>query len=175
MKKNFSIGNVLIDNSVKIANEFNNFFVSIGPTLAKEITCNVNSLFYVNSVNDGIVVQYVSVDRVRNVSTSLKESNFGWYHLSPFVLKQCVEVYVEPITVFYYNSFCHGIFPDELKLASVVPIFKSGDSSKMNKYRPILIFVFFSRIYERLFFLSRHYTLFIHGKAQSFTVSLYAV
>ena len=43
--------------------------------LAKYITCNVNPLFYVNSVNDSIVVQYVSVARVRtNINiTSIKE------------------------------------------------------------------------------------------------------
>ena len=43
-------------------------------------------------------------------------------------MKQCVDTYVEPITVLINNSFYHGIFPDELKLARVVPIFKSGDS-----------------------------------------------
>ena len=51
-EKNVSIDNVIIDNSEKIANEFNNFFVSIGHNLAKDITCNVNPLCYVNSVND---------------------------------------------------------------------------------------------------------------------------
>ena len=45
-----------------------------------------------------------------------------------------------------------GIFPDELKLASVVPIFKSGDSSKIYNYRPISIFPFFPKIYERLMY-----------------------
>ena len=47
---------IIIDNSEKIANEFNNFFVSIGHNLAKYISCNVNPLFYENSVNDSIVV-----------------------------------------------------------------------------------------------------------------------
>ena len=56
-KTTFSIDDVIIDNSEKIANEFNNFFVSICYNLAKDITCNVNPLFYVNSVNDSIVVQ----------------------------------------------------------------------------------------------------------------------
>ena len=73
-KKTFSVNNVLIANSEKIANEFNNFFVSIGHNLANDITCNVNPLFYVNNVNDSIVIQYVSVAQVRNVITSLKES-----------------------------------------------------------------------------------------------------
>ena len=130
-KKIFSIDNVIIDNSEKIANEFNNLFVSIGHKLAKYITCNVNPLFYVNSVNNSIVVQYVYVAQVRNVITSLKDSSPGWHHISPFVMKQCVDTYVEPITVLINNSFYHGTFPDELKLARVVPIFNSGDSSKL--------------------------------------------
>ena len=53
-EKYFSIDNEIIDNSEKIANEFNNFVVSIGHNLAKNITCSVNPLIYVNSVNDSI-------------------------------------------------------------------------------------------------------------------------
>ena len=90
-KKTFSIDNEIIDNSEEIANEYNNFFVSIGHNLAKDITCNVNPLIYVNSVNDSIVVQHVSVAQVRNVITSLKDSSPIWDHLSPFVVKQCVD------------------------------------------------------------------------------------
>ena len=144
--------NVLIDNSEKIANEFNNFFVSISHNLVKYITCNVNPMFYVNSVNDSIVLQYVSVAQVRNIITSLNESSPAWDHLFPFVMKQCVDTCVEPITVLINNSFYHGIFPDELKLARVVPIFKSGDLSKIYNYRPISISLFFSKIYERLMY-----------------------
>ena len=33
----------------------------------KNITCNVNTLIYVNSVNNSVVVQHVSVVQVRNV------------------------------------------------------------------------------------------------------------
>ena len=89
-EENLSIDNIIRDNSETIANEFNNFFVSIGHISAKDITCNVNPLFYVNSVNDSIVVQYVSVAQVRNVIMYLKDSSPGWDHLSPFVRKQCV-------------------------------------------------------------------------------------
>ena len=35
-EENFSIDNVIIDNSEKIANEFNNLFVSIGHNLANK-------------------------------------------------------------------------------------------------------------------------------------------
>ena len=67
-------------------------------------------------------------------------------------MKQCVDTYVEHFTVPINNSFSHVIFPDELKLARVVPIFKSGDSSNINTYIPISILPSFSKIYERLMY-----------------------
>ena len=45
-----------------------------------------------------------------------------------------------------------GVFPSEIKLANVVPIFKSGDSTKMSNYWPILILSFFSKILEKLMY-----------------------
>ena len=70
---------------------------------------------HVCKFNDSIVVQYVYVVQVRNVIKSLTDSSPGWDHLSPFVMKQCVDTYVEPITILINNSFYHGIFPDEFK------------------------------------------------------------
>ena len=77
---------------------------------------------------------------VINVITSLKDSSPG------FVMNQCIVTYVEPITVLINNSFYHGIFPDELKLARVVPIFKSGDSLNINNYRSISFYFFLKNI-----------------------------
>ena len=51
--------------------------------------------------------------------------------------------YIEPITHLVNESLKSGIFPSELKLARVVPIFKSGDSSLLTNYRPISVLSFF--------------------------------
>ena len=40
--------------------------------------------------------------------------------------------------------------PDELKLAKVVPIYKSGRTSNFTNYRPVSVLCSFSKIYERL-------------------------
>ena len=42
-----------------------------------------------------------------------------------------------------------GIFPDTWKTARVSPIFKSGDMTDLNNYRPISVLCFFSKIYEK--------------------------
>ena len=40
-------------------------------------------------------------------------------------------------------SLKEAVFPSELKLAKVVPIFKSGESDKVTNYRPISVLSFF--------------------------------
>ena len=49
-------------------------------------------------------------------------------------------------------SFAQGIFPDELKLARVVPIYKSGDKKEVSNYRPISVFSFYSKIFEKIIY-----------------------
>ena len=45
-----------------------------------------------------------------------------------------------------------GIFPSELKLAKVVPIFKSGESDKVPNYRPISVLSFFPKIFDKILY-----------------------
>ena len=43
-----------------------------------------------------------------------------------------------------------GVFPDELKIAKVIPLYKSGSSNLMSNYRPISILPTLSKIFEKL-------------------------
>ena len=49
-------------------------------------------------------------------------------------------------------SFAFGIFPDILKLAKVVPVFKSGNKRVVTNYRPISLLSSFSKIFEKLLY-----------------------
>ena len=44
------------------------------------------------------------------------------------------------------------MFPSELKLAKVVPIFKAGASNKITNYRPISVLTFFSKVFEKIIY-----------------------
>ena len=44
-----------------------------------------------------------------------------------------------------------GIFPSELKLEKIVPLFNTGDPQDPNNYRPISILPALSKVFEKLF------------------------
>ena len=107
---------------------------------------------YVNGIVNSIVVHNVTSMDIRTVISSLKNSSPGFDGIPSFVANQCIDYFIEPLTYIINMSFMEGVFPSELKLAKVIPIFKSGDSTKMSNYRPISILSFFSKIFEKLMY-----------------------
>ena len=65
-------------------------------------------------------------------------------------MKQCADKYIVPLTHIINVSITKGYFPEEFKLAKVLPIFKSGDDQNIQNYRPISILPFFSKIFEKI-------------------------
>ena len=51
------------------------------------------------------------------------------------------------------QSLCTGIFPDKLKLAKVIPIYKKGDNHVFDNYRPISLLSTVSKIFEKVVFI----------------------
>ena len=76
-----------------------------------------------------------------NVIAQLKNSAAGHDSLPGSIMKQCSIINI---------SITKGYFPEEFKLAKVLPIFKSGDDQKIQNYRPISILPFFSKIFEKI-------------------------
>jgi len=50
------------------------------------------------------------------------------------------------------ENICDGVFPNNLKIAKVVPIFKSGDSEIPTNYRPISVLTYVSKIFEKVLY-----------------------
>ena len=60
------------------------------------------------------------------------------------------------LSLFLINqSLIEGVFPDELKLSKVIPVYKAGSSMELYNYRPISVLkkIFF-KFYEKLIYNS---------------------
>ena len=65
-------------------------------------------------------------------------------------MKETAQYFITPLLYTINLSYNQGIVPHEHKIAHVVPIFKNGDLTEVNNYRPISILPFFSKILEKL-------------------------
>lgn len=53
------------------------------------------------------------------------------------------------LAAIFNNSFASGKFPSTLKLAKVIPVYKTGASDDVGNYRPISLLSVFSKLLEK--------------------------
>jgi hypothetical protein len=67
-----------------------------------------------------------------------------------YVIKKSFDLLVQPLANIINLSLCMGIFPEKLKIAKVIPIFKSGEQNSFTNYRPISLLSNFSKFFEKV-------------------------
>ena len=68
------------------------------------------------------------------------------------VIKKCFGELCEPLKYLFNLSIVKGIFPDDLKIAKVNPIYKADNNSNISNCRPISMLPCFSKILERIMY-----------------------
>ena len=67
-------------------------------------------------------------------------------------LKLCKSIILKPLVLIFNKSVLTGEYPDELKIAKVIPLFKSGDKTLVNNYRPISLLSIINKLFEKLIY-----------------------
>ena len=57
-----------------------------------------------------------------------------------------------PLSIFFNHFIDNSIFPDNLKLGQVTPIFKKGDCQQFENYRPITLLPIIGKLFEKIIY-----------------------
>ena len=166
MKPQFVIDNEKITNRRTIANAFNNYFSSIASKLNDSINNsegfplaslpNFYDFMPKHTPNSMALHDCDSVE----ISNIIRELENGKASDIPIkIIKKSAHI-LSPVLEQQYNYAMHrGVFPHELKLGKITPIYKKNNEELLENYRPISTLPIFGKIFEKLIY-SRLYNFF---------------
>ena len=162
-------GNLTSDPS-KMSNIFNDFYVNVADGITKSIPLIPKSpLEYLsNRTGNSLFLTPAPLLEVNDLINILDPSKSVGPNSIPIKFLRIIGYSVSPLLVLLVNqSFQSGIFPDKLKLAKVISLFKKGNTELPANYRPISILPIFSKIFEKLMYRRLYRFLEIHESLYS--------
>lgn len=154
MSSKFKIDGHFTEDEKKIAQGFNNYFVNVGSSLDKKIPhTGISPTSYMPERNlNSLYIEPVCEKEIVEIIKDMKNSSPGWDSISADIIKKTYPLFLTPLTHICNISLQQGVFPDELKIAKIIPLFKSGDSTIFTNYRPVSVLPAFSKIFEKLMY-----------------------
>ena len=154
-----------------IANKFNDYFVNVGQTLAATIPKNGPSYkTYLPALDydDSIFITQTTDEEITKIIDKLNSNTPGHDEISLADIKPVLNSLIIPLTYVTNLSLTQGVFPEELKKAKIIPLYKANDPMLFSNYRPISLLPLFSKVLEKIMynriikFINKHKILFKH-------------
>ena len=155
--ESLKIGSLQSTCGKEIANEFAKYFSTVGEKLAKGMAKPTNSVdSYLSKVSRNpmsIFLSPVSPLEVTKIINGLKPKlSSGIDDINNKLLKELTEYIAVPLSQIVNKSLTDGIFPQKMKSAKVVPLYKSKDKDLTTNYRPISLLLTLSKIMEKIIY-----------------------
>ncbi len=141
-------GNSIID-KVNIAKSLKNHFQSCATDLANNIDENGECEILTPQKPDWNFRQITEIELLKIIDSLLPKASCGFDLLSNRMLKTEKKKFSKLLLKLINETILGETFPDVLKTAKVIPIFKKGDKTNPNNYRPISLLPVLSKVVEK--------------------------
>jgi hypothetical protein len=152
LPKYFKIEQRETDDKTEIANHFNSYFANIGETFANSIVKPKHTSYkqYLTTpCTEKLEFKPIDNQKVEQLIDQMKlKTSTGYDNLSSKLIKYIKHEVKNALTVTINQSLKTGIFPQKLKLAKILPIYKNNDDAAVNNYRPIALLPVISKLFE---------------------------
>jgi hypothetical protein len=164
----FIIDNNEVTDKYLIADSFNKYFTNVGTSLARKIPDSTKNpmSFIKTSVLDSIYLHETNDAEVKNIIMALKNTSPGWDGVNAFIVKESSEIILQVLVHIINLSLVQGVFPLELKIAKIIPLYKGNSKMQLTNYRPVSVLPVLSKVFERIMykrllsFINKHNLLY---------------
>ena len=142
-----------LNSNIEIANAFNAHFSSIGRNLTPliPVTDKLFSSFLPPPSNRTFFLAPITPDTMLNYILAIKpKKSKDDNDFSMELLHKVAPHIAIPLAHIYNCSVQTGIFPENMKISRIIPIFKSGDPLDPDNYRSIFMINIFSKVVEKI-------------------------
>lgn len=153
----FIIDSEVVLNHRRIANAFNDYFVSVAQKLNDAGTgIPIEPLpsfrsFMSKRTRNSIVMHDCTAEEISEIIKSF--SNGKSSDIPIQAVKSCQDILSVALSRFFNKFMRIGIFPDVLKIGKITPIYKSkGNKQYFDNYRPISVLPIFGKIFEKIMY-----------------------
>lgn len=143
------IGGVVVSDPGKVATSFNDYFIDMAKS-KKNYKANLTF----NNSKSIFMSPTIPLD-IHKIIMSLKNTESPGHDgiITKIIKESCT--LISPVISHIINLCIEkGIFPQQLKTAVIKPLFKKGDKSDINNYRPIALLPVLSKIFEKVIYNS---------------------
>jgi len=147
-----------------ISEAFAGFFSRVGRDISESIADTQTSpdSYLSGDYPHSFFFEPTTEQEILTVISQMRNSSAGHDTLRPQLIKDNCLTLTKPITHIINLSLSQGVVPDALKIARITPVYKAGDITCINNYRPISVLTAISKIMEKVVckrvtsFLDRH-------------------
>ncbi|MEL6988783.1 MAG: reverse transcriptase family protein, partial [Bacteroidota bacterium] len=132
--------------------DLNKYFASIGPLLSSKFPPSDQSSM-IRKIDNTMVIFPTNELEVSKILNRMKnKKSFGYDGISNEILKCCSPVIEGFLARAFNKALSEHIFPDNLKIAKVIPLLKKGNRDVLENYRPISLLSSLSKVFESLLY-----------------------
>ena len=155
-------------NPLKNANGFGHFYSMVGKNLVDPITPGKHDINHylkmIPRTTLSLVIRETSVKEIEKIIKLLPyKTSYGHNKVSNTLLKLLSTSISYPLQVIFNQSIYQGVFPDKMKLAEIVALYKGKEYDLIINYRPISLLMTISKVVEKIVYHHLYSFLELNG------------
>ena len=133
---------------------FYDFFINIGPTVAEKIPkqSELPEAYLGSKIENSIMLVPDTLTEIEDIFKTLRWCSPGYDETTTDIINLSLPYIKNPLLRILNQSLLQGVFPTELKVANVIPLFKADDLMKLKNYRPVSLLSILSKIFANVMY-----------------------